>query len=202
MLYHNAILTMTGDGQISANGIGILSARSTRVAHLKLTFSYERVADKNPQNNQFLTCYVSAGLYSPLHAEAVTWSTAKLLTLTQKAVISLRPPRGTDWGHYKPDDAIAITTIRGNDDNFRVMMLTEAWVQYGPPAAPTKSSIAHLPFHKVISPPYLAGIRPAAEQHSVQSGSEIQTDSRGTLPLREADTRSPVGSEQSDMSVI
>lgn len=135
-MYHAAVVSMTNDGKISANGLNLLNDRPTKITHLRLTFMYERTASKNTSNNQALAVAVSAGLYTPIHPEAIAWSRTAIVSLYSKAVMNIRAPRGTDWGHYSLNDTVCIISVDGMDDDFRLLCNCEAWVLYGPPTHP------------------------------------------------------------------
>lgn len=134
-LYHVTNVKMTDDGGVSAGGLSFSLHRPTHVNRVRVTFTYERTSETAPTNNQSLTCTVSIGLYTPIHAEAVAWSPTHILNLYQKTIINIRP-RGSIWGHYGKDDKVIILTVRGRDVDFTILAIVEAWVSYGPPDQP------------------------------------------------------------------
>lgn len=203
-MYHVAVVTMTEDGKISADGLNFPNNRPTKVTHIRGTFCYERLNTKNAANQQLLTASVSIGLYTPIHPEAIAWSRTTLLNLYGKTILSLRAPRGTDWGHYSPNDTVCIISVDGADADFRIMMCLEAWALYGPPTHPGKKSRVEAgdlpeltPLHRCKTISSQAGPQQVSVKHH-SSGSEDPHFSSSYRPT----VHSPEGSEDSTMSVV
>lgn len=136
-MYHVTTATMTDDGKFSAKGLGFEGDRPCKVVRCRLSLTYSPNNGTTPGQS----CSMSAGLFSPIHSEAMTWSRTHLVNTFTKTNIVLRSPPGQDWGHYDADDAVVIVTLRGRDENYAVWAVLEAWVAYGPPTKPVASRL-------------------------------------------------------------
>jgi len=73
-----------------------------------------------------------------------------MVSAYQKASLVIRPPPGTDHGHYAKTDHILILAIRGlAGTDASLLLQAEVWVEYGPPSNPIKV--------EAVAPQYITG---------------------------------------------
>lgn len=140
-IYHVAVVQASADAKVSAGGLNFWGDRPVLVRRARVSFAHQGAPTTG---GTIPATSVSFGIYSPIHAEAVSWSRTRLLTALPVA-ISLRTPKGQDHGHYLGSDAVIICTIKGIEAGYKILIEAEVWVTYGPPTAPAKFEFDHIP---------------------------------------------------------
>lgn len=139
VIYYTTTAKATSDASFTAEGFGLSQDRPLLIRKAKITAAYQR-----PATSAIDACVMSLGLYTPIHSEAVAWTKTRMVDAFNKTTLQIRPPPGTDHGHYQKGDTILVMSIRGLAGTEASLLLqAEIWVEYGPPANPIKLSASN-----------------------------------------------------------